>query len=253
MFKSFYLRSFLKKLAWHVYARSENLHDIHPVTNGEEYFLSKLSLFCREKAFVFFDAGANIGNYSQLLLKHIPDAEGHLFDPLPACGARLRERFGNCPKIVVNETAVSDTAGIRTLWFADPQSTLASFYRRDPASYGVIANTSLEVNMITLEDYIRTHEIAHIHLLKVDVEGHELKALEGLGEFLRPDFIDFIQFEYGGAGIDSMTSLRSLYRLLEPKGFFVCKLMPRGLWKRSYYPVMDNFQYANFVAVSSRF
>ena len=212
--------------------------------------MSRLPLSCQKGKFVFFDVGANIGDYSRSLLRRIPDAEGHLFDPLSSCVAQLRRSFADNKAVYVNEVAVSDLEGRRTIWFADPQNALASFYRRDPFSCGVKADFSLEIQAITLENYICSREVTHVHLLKVDVEGHELKALEGLGNFLRPDFVDLIQFEYGGAGIDSMTSLRSLYRLLESKGFIVCKLMPKGLWQRSYYPVMDNFQYSNYVAVS---
>lgn len=248
MIKSFHVHSLIKKIAWRLYAWSENLNNSNPIYNGEEHFMSLLPLACQKGKFVFFDVGANIGDYSQALLKRIPYAEGHLFDPLPSCTARLRRLFAD--KAVINEAAVSDVEGVRTIWFADPENALASFYRRDPFSCGVNANSSLEVKTIVLENYVKSRDISHIHLLKVDVEGHELKALEGLGCFLRPDFIDLIQFEYGGAGIDSMTSLRSLYRLLESKGFIVCKLMPKGLWQRSYYPVMDNFQYSNYVALS---
>ncbi|RRD66105.1 FkbM family methyltransferase [Fretibacterium sp. OH1220_COT-178] len=250
MLGKFPLRSFLKKVAWRLYAWAENLNDCNFESNGEGYFLSHLPFEEQKEPFIFFDVGANMGKYSQMLLKQFPDAEGHLFEPLPSCAAELRDVFIDNKTVHINEAAVSDEEETRSLWFADPQNTLASFYRRDPASCGVDANSFLEVKTITLESYIKSHGIKHIHLLKVDVEGHELKVLEGLGGFLRPDFIDLIQFEYGGAGIDSMTSLRSLYRLFESRGFIVCKLMPKGLCRRCYYPVMDNFQYSNYVAVS---
>lgn len=253
MLKKFHLRSFVKKVAWRLYAWAENLNDCNFESNGEGYFLSHLPFGEQKEPFIFFDVGANVGKYSQMLLKQFPNAEGHLFEPLPSCAAKLRESFGENKAVYVNELAVSDVHGAQSLWFADKQNALASFYRRDPASCGVEADSFLEVKTITLESYIKSLGIKHIHLLKVDVEGHELKVLEGLGGFLHPDFIDLIQFEYGGTGIDSMTSLRSLYRLLESKGFAVCKLMPKGLWRRQYYPVMDNFQYSNYIAISSGF
>lgn len=250
MLRNFRLRSFVKKAAWRLYAWAENLNDSQPDRNGEAYFVSNLPLPSQAGIFTAFDVGANVGDYSQMLLSRIPNAEVHLFDPMPGCIAHLRELFAERRNVFLNEVAVSDSEGTATIWYADPRNALASFYRRDPLSCGVSADMSMEVRTITLEGYAAACGVAHIHLLKVDVEGHELKALAGMGEFLRPDFVDLIQFEYGGAGIDSMTSLRSLYRLLESKGFVVCKLMPGGLWKRPYYPVMDNFQYSNYVAVS---
>lgn len=86
----------------------------------------------------------------------------------------------------------------------------------------------------------------------MDVEGHELRVLEGAGRYLSPEFLDCIQFEYGGCDLDSMTSLRSLYRLLEGRGFEMYKIMPGGLLKRGYRPFMENFQYSNYVAASPK-
>ncbi len=88
--------------------------------------------------------------------------------------------------------------------------------------------------------------------MKVDVEGHEMNVLTGLSSYLVENFIDFIQFEYGGTNLDSHTSLMELYELLEKSGFYVAKVMPCGLEIRTYQPWMDNFQYANYVAISKK-
>ena len=101
-----------------------------------------------------------------------------------------------------------------------------------------------------LDDYIRKKGIEHIHFMKVDIEGHELAAFEGLGTYLRNDFIDFIQFEYGGANLDSHATLRDLYNQLSAHGFVMAKVMRRGLEVRIYKPFMENYQYANYVAFS---
>jgi hypothetical protein len=79
-----------------------------------------------------------------------------------------------------------------------------------------------------------------------------LAVLEGLGSYLRGDFIDFVQFEYGGTNLDSHTRLMDFYLLFEQSGFKVAKIMPKGLDIRPYNPWMDNFQYANFVAISTK-
>ena len=86
----------------------------------------------------------------------------------------------------------------------------------------------------------------------MDIEGHELKAMEGFGNYMNGNFIDYIQFEYGGANLDSHTCLMDIYRFLEERGFNIAKIMPKGLVIRKYQPWMDNFNCANYVAVSTR-
>ena len=98
-------------------------------------------------------------------------------------------------------------------------------------------------------DYIEEHAIKHIDLLKIDVEGHELKVLQGFEKYLSVDFIDYIQFEYGGANLDSHTSLLELY---SKRHFLIAKILPKGLEIRTYQSYMENFMYANYVAISKR-
>ena len=42
-----------------------------------------------------------------------------------------------------------------------------------------------------------------------------------------------------------------IYNFLNDRGFKIAKMMPNGLELR-YNPYMDNFNYANYVAISSR-
>jgi FkbM family methyltransferase len=62
---------------------------------------------------------------------------------------------------------------------------------------------SREVRSHSLRYYICNHALSHIHLLKLDVEGNEMKTLQGLGDYLNSQFIDCIQFEYGNCNLSS--------------------------------------------------
>jgi len=92
-----------------------------------------------------------------------------------------------------------------------------------------------------LEDYINERKIPRIDFLKIDIEGHELFAFKGFGPYLNSKFITAIQFEYGGANLDSHTSLMEIYELLEKRGFEIFKIMPKYIEKRKYYPYMEIF------------
>ncbi len=208
IFKPFYLRYFVRDVGWRLYAWAENLNDARQNKNGETFFLSNLPTLIRGdvKTFTFFDVGANIGEYSKHLVSIFPALEGHLFEPLPECIECLKLSFAENNSIYINECAVSDSEGVLNLWFDTSRSSHASFFNRESFKN---KGRSIAVKTITLESYIAEKSIAHINLLKVDVEGYEFHVLKGLGKYLTPDFIDFIQFEYGGCGVDSMTTLRS--------------------------------------------
>jgi hypothetical protein len=113
-------------------------------------------------------------------------------------------------------------------------------------------NQSENIKLKRLDGYIEEKNINHIDFIKIDIEGHELKAFEGFGKYLDASFVDYIQFEYGGANLDSHTNLMELYKFLENRGFKIAKMMPNGLEVRKYSPFMDNFNYANYVAVSGK-
>ena len=91
-----------------------------------------------------------------------------------------------------------------------------------------------------------------MHFLKIDVEGSEFEVMNGAGDFLRPDFVDFIQFEYGGTNLDARVPLKAFYDFLEPKGYVVAKVMSGGLRVREYSSWMDNYLYANYIAMSQK-
>jgi FkbM family methyltransferase len=246
-------------LAFRIFSYLDNSGNADFDTNGERKFVE--NLFQRiartdRGRYVFFDVGANVGEYTQMLLDKIASlhiaSEVHVFEPTQSCFEVLTTKFGCMDYVILNRKAVSNSASAVEIYYDTEKSALASLYKRNLDAYSVEMNRSEIVETIRLDMYIETMGVRHIHLLKIDIEGHEFAAFEGLGAYLNGDFIDFVQFEYGGANLDSHTSLMDLYSVFNKAGFVMTKVMRNGLEVRQYYPWMDNFQYANFVAVSRR-
>lgn len=78
-------------------------------------------------------------------------------------------------------------------------------------------------------------------------------AFKGFGPYLNSNFITAIQFEYGGANLNSHTTLMEIYTLLEDRGFEIFKIKPKYLQRRKYHPLMENYFYSNYVAISKEF
>jgi len=221
--------------------------------NGEANFIYQLKDFIKTKNIVIFDVGANVGEYSDVIVDNFKETDYvlHVFEPQKSCFSDLNLKFSENKNIYLNNFGLSDSDKTSVMYKNADKSVLTSLYKRNLDYYDLKMNVEENIELKRADEYIRSRNIKHIDLLKIDVEGHELSTLAGFGEYLNSDFIDFIQFEYGGANLDSHTTLMDFYNLLEPKGFKVCKIMKTHLEYRKYNPRFENFVYQNYVAVSN--
>ncbi len=235
----------------------ENNNNCNFKTNGEEKFIDDFFTIYRNSKMIIFDIGGNIGNYSAIILKKCKeykiDYSIHIFEPTKSCFSILNEKFGVNKSIIVNNFGLSDASTKAKIYYDKENSGLASLYRRNLKAYNIQLDKSEVVHLKRMEDYINERKIPRIDFLKIDVEGHELFAFNGFGPYLSSKFIMAIQFEYGGANLDSHTSLMEIYDLLENRSFEIFKIKPKYLEKRRYHPNMENYFYSNYVAISKEF
>lgn len=253
-----FIKRKLRGLSLRVFNYIDNSGNANFEKNGEKIFLESLlnNLKMRGGRKVVFDIGANIGEYSTMITNYSKetdiDIQLHLFEPTKSCFGIIEKKFKNHNNIYLNNFGVSNENINATIFYDKETSGLASLYQRNLDSYEIELNQSEIVQLQRVDEYIEKNNIEHIDFIKIDIEGHELKAFEGFGKYLNSDYIDYIQFEYGGANLDSHTSLLEIYNFLIERGFKIAKVMSNGLEVREYSPFMDNFQYANYVALSQR-
>ncbi len=141
------------------------------------------------------DAGANVGFISNLLAYAVgPRGRVVSYEPHPLIFETLRTNAAHWATVdqidvlEIRQAAVSSTAGMHPLvvdpdTFASNKGT-ASLEQRDPVN-------STDVETVRLDDELSTP----IGALKLDVEGHELAALEGAEALLSAKLIRDIVFE----------------------------------------------------------
>jgi FkbM family methyltransferase len=255
--KNFFIKK-LRTLCLLVFNKIENNKNGNYYNNGESFIVEKLyELYSKEsKKKVAFDVGANIGEYTEILsqkaLEKNLDIEIHSFEPAKKAYDILISKATN-KSIFLNNMGLSNQEESVDIYYDKEGSIFASLYQRNIHSHNIKLEQKEKIKLIRLDQYINEKGIPHIDFLKIDIEGHELKAFEGMGKFLNNKFVDFIQFEYGNANLDSHTTLLDFFNLFEKRGFKIAKVHTNGLELRQYSPYMDNFMYANYVAISDVF
>ena len=139
-----------------------------------------------------FDIGANVGEWS-VVLRSL-GCSVVAVEPQSAVASRLMHRFARDSGVVVVPMAVAAAEGEVDLHYADTSSEHASASThwmgatmtlpRDNWSTGVET-----VHATTIDNLIRIH--GHPRFCKIDVEGFELQALQGLSES-----VPILQFEF---------------------------------------------------------
>lgn len=201
---------------------------------GEEWFIKKILVPTKPK--VIFDVGANIGNYSSLLLKYT-DATIYAFEPNPSSYGRLKLLPERVLKI---KSAIADYVGIATLYFKFDYDGKASLDSR------VRCGKSVDVSVTRLDLFALEKNITDIDYVKIDTEGFEREVISGLGQF-RPKFI---QFEFNINHLQRNCTLNEITDLLP--GYLFYRLLPKGWVRISPISYIDNiFIFSNVIAVKN--
>jgi FkbM family methyltransferase len=146
---------------------------------------------------VCLDAGAAMGYYAiNLARKAGPSGVVHCFEPNAYNHARLKrncEINGVARRVRLNQVALSNRRGEATFHQhpgASADGTLESF--------GAQWSSEDTVPTETIDGYLAEHGIDKVDFAKVDVEGHELRLLEGARSALSGHRLRAMLLEFNG-------------------------------------------------------
>jgi FkbM family methyltransferase len=173
---------------------------------------------------VFFDVGANFGLMSVGLAGEVaPQAMLHIFEPNPRLSPWIEKSLRKLGhhQFHINQCAVSDFTGTIRMSI-NPEHTGESHISID-------GNET--VNCIRLDDYVRSHQISRIDLMKLDVEGFELTALKGMSESLQRGVVKCLYFEFMKKWLARHGDPLELLNFLDHCGFEIFYCRPHDLEK----------------------
>lgn len=147
-----------------------------------------------------FDIGAHVGN--RILVWSRLGAWVVAVEPQPICLALLQRCYGKAANVSLVADAVGAKQGQQTLWISEQNPTVTTLSRtwidkvQQVESFANVRwQQQITVNITTLDDLIA--QFGEPVFCKIDVEGYELQALQGLSTPLKS-----LSFEYIAATPD---------------------------------------------------
>lgn len=130
---------------------------------------------------VFFDIGANLGFFT-LLAARLVGGQGRVFafEPAPDNAAAIRRNLdiNSLSNVAVMEMAVAGESGPGQLQVVDDQSWSKLIdYGAHPGTQQV-----LTVELVKIDDLVASGKLPPPDAVKIDIEGAEIVALEGMRE-----------------------------------------------------------------------
>jgi FkbM family methyltransferase len=163
---------------------------------------------------VVIDGGANVGQWTRMASAIFPDAEFHLIEPQPSCLGSLQALARTRPRTVVHSVATT-APGVSHLTLTGILSTGAHV----PLP-GETPGATLQVTAITLDQLLAARVGPEDRaLLKLDLEGHELAALQGASRLLRNVEVILTEVQFFHAPEVSGPTFSDLHDFLHGTGF----------------------------------
>jgi len=220
---------------------------------GENLFISKFDNLNIRNC---LDVGSNIGEYSYEILKNLK-TNVIAFEPMPECGKHLKEvkqKYAN--RFSYYELALSNKEGEDIINFGTSTGGLSSMEKSvNEINYLKQNNiNSMKIQKKTLDNYLDDKKFNNIDFIKIDVEGHEFKVLEGGMNFINKHKVKLIQIEFNIHHLYVGNSVLQFSKLLKNYVTTQMNLINGDLVVVAEDSFLSNiYQLSNFVFIEKEF
>ena len=204
-------------------------------TSGEENVIELLDDISIDNEAVVFDVGAHTGEWL-LLFNKIYTGKAKVYSFEPEKNAYLELSKIKMEGFHPVNSALGDKTG--KMYLSSAQIT----DKKDDKIQ------SEEVGITTVDEYCSKNDIKNIDLLKMDVEGYELKILQGAKNMIKNGNIKLIQFEFGAVSAEKY-SMKDFFDILGDQ-YQICRILKHGYFPlKSYKHYYEILSLTNFVAI----
>ncbi len=181
---------------------------------------------------VILEAGGFDGTDTKAMVQKWPLGTFHVFEPLPESYAKLKTACKNFTNTHCYFTALTDYCGLTDFYACTEPGNEGSSSILPPqelTKYFSFEDRPLQVPCTTIDAWVKNNNIDHVDFMWLDLEGNELKTLQGAHETLKT--VKAIYTEVNLWAVHKGTSLYSQVReLLEEEGFI-------EIWQHFYHPI----------------
>lgn len=182
------IKKLLKKMGMQVISQTQ--------VNRNDAFYQLQKLLNQNSSNTVFDIGADTGGFAADIKNILPASVIYAFEPQAASYNYMQQhRSAICKPFQI---AFSDTIGEQNFYITH-NGVSSSLLKPSITNTGLDELTKVDgaitVKTDTIDNFCKANNIEHIHLLKLDIQGAELKALKGAKDLLQKNEIDVIYTE----------------------------------------------------------
>ena len=167
------------------------------------------------------DCGANIGQFAMELREELPEAKIYSFEPIPAVFSALIKNMAGDAHFRAFQTAIGEKDGsaeINVSPYAPSSSLLPETEVIKKSFPHTVGGKKETIQISRLDTAVKNLSLQKPILLKLDVQGYEVKALEGAPETLKK--VDFLLIETSFVEMYKGQPLfDDIYTLMKSQGF----------------------------------
>jgi FkbM family methyltransferase len=193
-------------------------------------FLDQKKLLSNKQVKTIFDVGANIGQTAEQYFHLFKTSRIYCFEPFEESFNNLSNAYRKDKSINPYKLAITDKTGKKTFYLNKANYTNSLLPIAEECSKYVNAELTgnvgyIDVDTITLDEFCKKEQIEEIQILKMDIQGGELMALQGGVKLLNNQSIDLIYTEVQFAKIyDGQANFYDLHEYLDKYGYILYDL-----------------------------